>query len=213
MKITDFISLQAGGPGSGCNPMKGRCGRFKTSEKKLLKEKGFLINLKKKGIPIKGTPENSRNVLKKVHITQKIGIPIPYGPPMKYVNYTYTSLRGTDSKVTPGFNATPFSSEPPDKPHPFKGKFHEVLRVPPDDMEKGTRIVFDAGKDDMGVQGATMFVRHYRTGPNTANVSLEEFDREGNEIIGKREINFNTAKSARDFLSYRHGIKIVWGKK
>ena len=238
MNLRDLIDIQAGGPGSGCNPLKGRCGRFKGPEKKMLKEKGHLISLKKKGDKYTGTLETKRNVVSKVKVTQAVYPEESLGKvnkafgqhmvaPMKqqYVTYNYSVVKGKNvSGMSKEFNDVPFKGAPPDKPHQFKGKFFEALRIPyeanPDpskpqtmaDAEKRTSIVYDGGQMSEG-QGVTLFVHKYRTGPTSGRVVLEEFDRHDNEIVGKHQIEFHSGKSARDFMRYRYGINVIWSKK
>jgi len=208
LKLIDLLNIQAGGPGSGCNPLKGRCGRFSKNQKKMLKEKGHLISMKPKPQKFQGTPIGPSNIVSKTQITQKVGNG-------KFLTYTYTILKPKNvHPSTPGFTSTPVNFAPPDRPHPMKGSFVEVMRLqsPAEMKENRTSIVYDAGQRDEG-QGSTLFVHKYRTGPTSGHAVLEEFDREGNEIIGTHQIEFATGKTAREFLRYRYGIDVRWTKE
>lgn len=181
----------------------------------MLKEKGHLISLKKSGMGLPGTSERG-NVISKVQITKKLGTawvgPLFKPEKQKYVTYTYTHLKPKDvSGGNKEFTYTPFEREPPDKPHSFKGSFKEVTRIPVD-SENRMSIVYDGGQLREG-RGVTLFVHKIRTGPNSSRAVLEEFDRQDNEIVGKHTIEFNSGKAARDFMRYRYGIDVTWGKK
>lgn len=231
MRLNELIDIQAGGPGSGCNPRKGRCGRFSKEQKKMLKEKGHMISLKPKGEKLTGTKPTRRNTLNEYQVTQPVGYKgETYYPDAttNYITYNYTVLKGKDVTNMPkdtmhikqgrgkhrtGRLATQSSidPEPPNRPHSLKGRFREVMRIPVD-AEKRTTIVYDAGMDEEG-RGVTMFVHKYRTGPNTGHAVIQENNREGKEITSTHEITFQTGKAARDFMRFRHGIDVRWNKQ
>ena len=205
MNIRTILDIQAGGPGSGCNPLVGKCGRFSKGEKKMLKEKGFMVSLKKKGEKFQGTPGQ---VLSKQKITQKVG----KGKKAKYVTYNYTVLKGKDVSGTPKeFTSSPFKAEPPNTPHKMKGQFVEAMRLPVD-AENRVSIVYDAGFNHEG-EGSTVFVHKYRTSPTTGHAEVIEVERQGNDIIGTHHIGFGTGKHAKEFLKHRYGIDAKWSKK
>lgn len=216
MNLVNFIDIYAGGPGSGCNPAVGKCGRPRTGrkpklggtlskqERLLLRQKGMLTRMKSDPLkPFPSTPITSRDILRTT--TQTMKIPGRKG----VITYQYTELRPMGKGV---IGTKRWSSEPPNTIHPGYGRFLQAYSYADPTNSDRKVWAYELHTTDQG-HGTTTFIEKTRTSPNSSNVWLQEVARDRYaEILSTKEMKFSSGRQAKDFLKFRYGIDMKWTK-
>ncbi len=217
MKLTAFLDIQAGGPGSGCNPVVGVCGRppgsgngtktkvggkFSKQEKSYMKSKGMIRDLSKKPKKFVGSKLTSRSILNTTVKTMQI-------PGQKgKVTYNYTELRPT-GKNQEGKGTRRWSSAPPDKPHSDIGRFHESMKVHV--PEENRRFFAYESLNSQEGHGTSVFINKENTSANSSRVMMQEVSRDRHhEITSTKSLEFKSGKQAKSFIKFRYGVDIKW---